>query len=127
VSSHDQLHNLRALQSGWGRPLKEAKLRPFLQTRFNIQLKRYMTHLLPILLLRTLCATQMDLEKKNSVYKIEFAKTRKKKDEAEVVVPLQRKISFLAQKVTFEWKSENDETFGAQTRTECEMLEYALG
>jgi Holliday junction resolvase YEN1 len=142
VSSTKQLHNLRGLAEGWDVPLKEAELRSFLRTHYNIQIKGYMKHIIPILLLRTLCATTPGLERTNNIYGIELAKVRKKKTVCEHATSLVRKITFLPQQVTSldlstqpggpdgeDWTtllSKNGTRFDATARIDCEMLEYAL-
>lgn len=142
ISNSEQIRNLRGLHKGWDVPLNETKLRVFLRTHYNIQVKGYLKHIVPILLLRTLCATTQGLERTNNMYGVELARTRKKKDENVAPIVLERKITYLPQSVTSldlssaplgetgeDWTplaGKDGTPFDAKARTDCEMLEYAL-
>ena len=142
VSTPEQLHNLTCPRKGWDLPLKETELRVFLRTHYNMQIKGYLKHILPILLLRTLSTTEPGMERTNNIYGIELARVRKKKDQSDSEPALERKITFLQQQVTAldlsrqpegsdgeDWtllQEKNGEVFDARARIDCEMLNFAL-
>jgi hypothetical protein len=129
VSTVEKANNLRGLQKGWYVPIDEAKLQPFLLATFNFDIKAYLKHILPVLLMRELVQTTPETLDRNRVFDLQLVHKRGRDHDAEC---LERQLTFDPRKCTElnVWtKPDNEdwpEGFDPTAPVETEFLEYIL-
>jgi Holliday junction resolvase YEN1 len=100
VTSDEKLRNLNNLKSDWDPKIDQIKLRVFLRSRFNIWMKGYMKHVVPIFMIRQLarCPSNDEALLENLKYDIQLKKTRQQKagpgEDLAQATQLEKKIMF---------------------------------